>query len=381
MFRIETLLDAYFITNILLIMAFLLWSLARMVMQRTGHRYAYVAQLRLLNAVFVAIMAWPLAVVGFGALTWIGAVPDGFSLNAADFVVARYLDGQFTVNPSELERMLLLRDRLTTELLTLNTPLGIAIAVFAAAGFSFCTLRTMFGMLRLSRIIRRSYAWRRFGRVHLRLSDRISVPFSTRGWRNRYVVLPSAMLTDAGDMRMVLTHEFQHLRKSDLEWEIALELIRPLFFWNPVFHMWKRRVERLRELACDQQVVAMKHVDVKTYCSCLLKVCQASMRLNRARIIAVPRVALIDSNCGQSRAAAFLHQRIDAMFVGTTRAVSGRGFAAIFAPLAISIALAAIALQKSDDWSQDRIMLSTIINLDRLAARKGPSLGTPPPGP
>ncbi len=379
MFRIELLLDAYFITNILLVVAFALWSLARIVMQRTGQRHAYATQLRLLNAVFVAIMVWPLAVVGYSALTRIGAVPEGFSLNVADFVVARYLDGQFTVNPSELERVLLLRDRLTAGLLGLNTPLGIAIAGLGAVGFTLCMLRTVFSMWRLSRIVRGSYAWRRFGRVHLRLSDTTLVPFSTRGPRNRYVVLPSAMLTQAGDLRMVLAHEFQHLRKSDLEWEIALELIRPLFFWNPVFHMWKHRVERLRELACDQQVVAQPRIDISAYGRCLLQVCQASMNRSRARLIVLPRVALIDADCGRSRAAAFLHQRIDAMFAPASGPVSWRGFAAIYLPLALAIALTAVALQKSDDWSQDRLMLSTIINLERLAARNDPGFGTPNP--
>jgi len=374
MFRIESLLDAYITTNILLILAYLLWSLVRMVMVQTGLRYAYSAQLRLLNAVFLAIMFWPVAVVGFGALSRMGAVPDGFSLSLADFVVARYLDGQFTVNPSDLEWMLLLRDRLTSDLLGLNSNAGIAIAVFAGAGFTFCVLRTLFSMWKLSQIIADSHEWRRFGRIQLRLSDTTTVPFSTRGWRNRYVVLPSSMLTDNCSMRMVLAHEFQHLRKSDLEWEIALEVIRPLFFWNPVFHMWKRRVERLRELACDQQVVAQGHIDVTAYCKCLLRVCQDSLKQGRGRIVAMPRVALVESPGRRRDASVFLGQRIDAMFATSSTTISVRAFLLIFAPLAVCIALAAVALQKSNDWSQDRLMLSTIINLERLAARNDPSL-------
>jgi BlaR1 peptidase M56 len=368
MLRIETVLDAYIVTNILLILAYLLWSLARVVMSRTGQRYAYSAQLRLLNGVFLAIMFWPVAVLGFGVLTRMGAMPNGFSLNAADFVVASYLDGQFTMNPSDLERLLLLRDELTSSLLRLNTPLGIAVVAAFVTGFVYCSLRTLFSIWSLSRIISASYAWRSFGRLHLRLSDTTNVPFSTRGLRNRYVVLPSEMLAGNPDLRMVLAHEFQHLRKSDLEWEIALEILRPLFFWNPVFHMWKRRVERLRELACDQQVIARGRIDKTSYCKCLLQVCQDSLNKDR-RIVAMPRVALVEGDRSRSDATRFLRLRIDAMFAARSNQMSGRAVLLVLAPLAVSIAVAAVALQKSDDWSQDRIMLSTIINLDRLAAR------------
>jgi hypothetical protein len=38
-------------------------------------------------------------------------------------------------------------------------------------------------------------------------------------------------------------------------------------------------------------------------------------------------------------------------------------------PLLAIVAFTTLALQKPDDWSQDRIMLSTIINLERLAER------------
>ena len=46
--------------------------------------------------------------------------------------------------------------------------------------------------------------------------------------------------------------------------------------------------------------------------------------------------------------------------------VSGFSVAPMLAPLIGLTFLAAISIQRPGDWSQDRLMLSTIINLERL---------------
>ncbi len=38
------------------------------------------------------------------------------------------------------------------------------------------------------------------------------------------------------NLAVSLAHEFQHLRQGDIEWEILLEAIKPIFFLNPAFH-------------------------------------------------------------------------------------------------------------------------------------------------
>jgi beta-lactamase regulating signal transducer with metallopeptidase domain len=74
------------------------------------------------------------------------------------------------------------------------------------------------------------------------------------------------------DLKMSLTHQFQYLRQGDIEWEIALAAMRPLFFWNPALILRKRQVEQLRELVFDQQVLARQGFDVRSYCYCRLRV-------------------------------------------------------------------------------------------------------------
>ena len=43
-------------------------------------------------------------------------------------------------------------------------------------------------------------------------------------------------------------------------------------------------------------------------------------------------------------------------------------FALLTAPLLALTLTVAVAIQKPGDWSQDRLMLSTIVNLERLEA-------------
>ena len=63
---------------------------------------------------------------------------------------------------------------------------------------------------------------------------------------------------------MAIAHELQHMRQTDVGWEIGLKTLRLMFFWNPVFHVWKRAVDRLRELACDQQLLAHDRLMLST---------------------------------------------------------------------------------------------------------------------
>ncbi len=244
-----------------------------------------------------------------------------------------------------------------------------------ALGFVIFAARLLASVLKLRREIEESFIWRRFGQLDLRLSDRAAVPFSTRSLRRRIVVLPTSMLAEPDDMRIALGHELQHLRQRDVDWEIALELLRPLFFWNPAFYLWKRQVEELRELSCDRQVLQRKGYDVAAYCQCLLRVCHNSLKRKRLFALRGPVVALVQTEnrlFGQ-RSAQVLRHRMVALIEGKAehrpRALAGL----MLAPLVGLTILAAVAIQQPGDWSHDRLMLSTIINLERLESMNASS--------
>ena len=182
------------------------------------------------------------------------------------------------------------------------------------------------------------------------------------------MVVPSHMLSQNNELRVSLAHEFQHLRQGDIEWEFLLEALKPLFFLNPAFHAWKRQVENLRELSCDSAVLTRGCIGVSDYCETLLSVCQQTLRRDRMFVVAVPKVTLVTADRSAIREGkmTFLEQRVTSLLDATRLQHPKLIYGAIMLPLAGMIMLTAIAIQRPGDWSQDRLMLSTVVNLERL---------------
>ena len=363
----DAVLNAFINTNILIIVAYVLWWATRAILNRTGQRNSHALQLRLLNMVFVAIVLSPFAVLGMSWLQNSGHAL-GLKLNLSDIVVAYYLNGGIEMQATQFERLVNLRDSFTNNVL--NAAGWVAWTVIAAFLFSLAigVLRLFYSVFCLHRIVSNSYAWRRFGRVNLYLSDRTLVPFSTRGLRNYYLVFPAHMLGERRELKVSLAHELQHLRQADIGWEIALEALKPLFFLNPAFHAWKRQVEHLRELSCDAEILRRGRINVDEYCETLLSVCQQSLRKDRVFVVAVPKVTLVtaDRSNLMNGPRSFLHERIVSVLEQRNFRQSRWLYGAVLAPLVAAIMLTAVVIQRPADWSQDRLMLSTVVNLERL---------------
>ncbi len=363
----EALLDTFINANIMFLLAFSLWFVVRTVMQHSGLKHAYGTQLRLLNTVFLVVIAAPVIALGFTALQSSG-VAKGVSLNLSDMVVAYYLNGGFQMNAAEFEGLVHARDNFILNVLHgAGFIAQLAIAAFLI-GFFIGMVRLIYSIFCLFRIVAHSYAWRCFGRVHIRLSDRTLVPFSTRGLRNYYVVIPSHMLGASEEMRVSLAHEFQHIRQGDLEWEILLEALKPIFFLNPAYHAWKRQVEDLREFNCDSAVLSTGRIKVRAYCDTLMSVCQKTLRRDRAFVIAVPKVTLVtaDRSALRDGKVSFLEHRILSALGARRVRFERLLFTAVAVPLVVALTLTTLAIQRPGDWSHDRLMLSTVVNLERL---------------
>jgi hypothetical protein len=269
---------------------------------------------------------------------------------------------------TEFERLLSLRKTFAADVLQAGSWAAVVTLAALATGLVIGTARLVHSVICLNTIVSSSYAWRRFGRVRIRLSDRVLVPFSTRGIWNYYVVIPSTMLGNTDEIKVSLAHEFQHLRQGDIEWEILLELLKPLFFLNPVYHAWKRQVEDLRELAVDSRLLTSGKVDIKSYSDTLLSVCQQSLRRDRVFIVAMPKVTLVtaDRFSLRDKKVSFLEERIMRLFDARHLRHPKLAYAAVILPLMAAILLATVAIQSPGDWSQDRLMLSSVVNLERL---------------
>jgi len=376
--------DIYVDLNITLALTAIIWLAAKLALNRFGRKLAFNYQLAILNGLFAVMVLSPLAVAVYQHMQVANVVPVAGTVNLADYAVSQYLRGGIAIPAEDFQSLLGLRSRVTESILTFAPGVGMAIDLFLLAGFAYFSARLAISVMRLRRMLSGCHKWRRSGRVSLLLSDRALVPFSARGIYRHYVVLPSDLLASPEDMKLVLKHELQHVRQGDVTWEIGLELLRPLFFWNPFFYVWKSEVERLRELACDQKVTEEAGVDLKSYCMCLLRAAQAGFRKRellkaKDRVGNVAAVALIEVQDRVLRRspAQKLRRRVEALLERDRLRPHWSFVCLAVLPMIAIVFLSALSIQKPADWSQDRIMLSTIINLDRMD-RSTPTFGQRP---
>lgn len=374
MIQAETILTSYIDINLLMVGSALIWFAGRQIIKHSDVARAFAAQLHLVKALLLVTFFFP-AFLTFFSYYFASASPLPVTLS--ELVLAQYLQGNIEINASFLESVLTFRQNVMTQLsdpnhvfITLVLYGGIATAILMVA-------RALLTMHKLSHILSKSHEWRTSGRLKLMLADTIRIPFSTRTWRHHYVVLPSAMLGNQVDMKVSVAHELQHLRQRDVDWEFIFAILTPVFFWNPAFHYFKREIEELRELSCDQNVLKRGFLSAREYCECLIRVCDGRFKRNNLFKLRVPEVALIQTRAGlfTARPKKLLENRLLSAVTGGDGGVS-RARLVLIAIMMISLAGAlSFTVQKPADWSHDRLMLSTIINLERLEKRNQVSLG------
>ncbi|UWQ44848.1 M56 family metallopeptidase [Leisingera aquaemixtae] len=357
----DVLLNAYIDLNILLLAGTLLWFAARKALARSPLGRAYRPQLRLLNGMTVLLAASPVLILAF--THYVIAHPPNFS----DMLVSQYLQGNVSMSAGTFEATLGLREDAVRGLTSLQPLWAQALAAAFAAGALLCLAHVAASVFRLRQNLAGAFTWKRIGRVQLMVSDDIRVAYSTRGLLRRYVVLPSALLNDPRDLRLTIAHELQHFRQRDIECEFLLEMLRPLLFWNPAFYMWRREVRLLREFACDQALMARPGFDVRSYCECLIRACAHAARGPGLFMRRSPAVALVDRR--ETRRGASLQRRIIAVTAVQPRGPNSLGWGLVSLAMAGVVLATAMLLQRPSDWSHDRIMLSTIVNLERMASR------------
>jgi len=91
--------------------------------------------------------------------------------------------------------------------------------------------------------------------VRLLESDGVSSPM-TYGWRHPVVLLPTSWRGWSRDqIRIVLLHEFMHVRRGDWAYLLMARIACALHWYNPLIWLAARWLEDQRELACDDDVV------------------------------------------------------------------------------------------------------------------------------
>lgn len=361
MATMKPVLDFIFDANVIFIVAFGLWAATHFALVRSRWRTDYGLQLRLLRMVFLCVILSPF--VALASVTFSLALWDAAPFTASDIAVAAYLRGDIAMPAVQFEEILNTRSRVFDTVLAGNMPWATALIAVIAAGSLALFVHALWSVAHIHRLVGQSYVWRRTRRTDLRLSDTATVPFAVRGLRRRHVVLPSSLILQPRQMRVVLAHEFEHLRQGDVEWELLFEFLRPLLYWNPVFQLWKRAFARLRELSCDRAVLETRKISPREYADCLLHFCAAKVESRRVERL---NVGLLRTQSRGARQA--LEGRLMAL---QTTHVSHRSLHVFWlatAGLAMGIILAAASVRDPSDWSQDRLMLSTVVNLERMKA-------------
>lgn len=75
---------------------------------------------------------------------------------------------------------------------------------------------------------------------------------------------------DTRQRRLMLAHEYTHLKRADPAWNLVAAGLRCLFWFNPLVHLGAARFRHDQELACDATVLARRRHARRAYASALL---------------------------------------------------------------------------------------------------------------
>jgi beta-lactamase regulating signal transducer with metallopeptidase domain len=123
--------------------------------------------------------------------------------------------------------------------------------------------------------------------VRLCMSNEIARP-SVIGFLGPKILLPAALLQNlsAAELKQVLIHEMEHLRRAD-DWTNLLQKLALVAFpLNPALAWVERRLCAERELACDDRVLEAGN-GRKAYALCLAHLAEHAMLLQRGMSLAL----------------------------------------------------------------------------------------------
>jgi len=359
------LVSYYIDINIALLLLFAFWQSVRFVLARFSHRFSFQAE----QSLIIWFMGLAI-VVPFLARLGAGFLPA--HANITDWLVSWYLGGGVDMSAKQFQTIIGAKSAVIDELVYRQSWITTIGLVLGIAAFGYFIVRLFANAINLWQILSNSYALKRIGRVHIVASERTEVPFITRGLQKFYVVVPVDLIGDAWKMKIAIAHELQHIRHGDATWEYVWSIVHPLMFWNPAFRDFRKRLNVLRELICDAALLERPAINKRRYCETLLSVAK-SIAVGRAgsNALAVPFVERKRhfARRGQS---SLEYRILYALELPSAHTGLRYSFVGMSMSLIAAAMLIFLMLQQPSEWSHDRIMLSTIANLEHLE-----SLNTP----
>ncbi len=106
--------------------------------------------------------------------------------------------------------------------------------------------------------------------VQIVFSEEDQVPM-TFGWRRAFIVVPKALRDNEEALHMTLIHELAHIRNADFMRQWIEKAIASLFFFHPLVQLLTDKIDQIREMNCDSEVLGQQGVSPRQYASLLLE--------------------------------------------------------------------------------------------------------------
>ncbi len=148
------------------------------------------------------------------------------------------------------------------------------------------------------------YALRRH--ITLLLSDHASQVMTWGHLRPKVLLPASAETWPAERLRIVLRHEFAHIARGDWVTQIVAELVRCLYWFNPLLWIACRQLRFESEHACDD--IVLRAVDAPAYATHLVDLARAAGAYRRAPLTGL---AMAGRSGFERRIDAMLNARLD----------------------------------------------------------------------
>lgn len=361
---VEKLLNFLINANVLVLTAALAFLLVEACITFFGYRKSYSMRLWLLTG-SLASAAILTVVFHIALISNLRISP-----NLSDMLVAQYLKGNLSVSAVNFDTFLGFR---TTALHAVQTgsngwiTAGVSVLVIAfAARIGYILVN----VIRIHKTIRAGHCVRRTKYVDLIVASGINVPFSTRNHRKHFVVVPETLLKDGQTLAVAIGHEFQHIRQRDVTVEFLLVLCSPFFVLNPGFWFLSQRLRILREFTCDIEFLHRSHFSARDYAKALLtvaKLVSQSRRFSRIGSLSVPLVGR--SQLFAKSTKSNLAQRVLVLADNDLPSPNKYLAASLLVVASAFILFGTSTFQPAPGWSHDRIMISSVANLERLSHR------------
>ena len=147
--------------------------------------------------------------------------------------------------------------------------------------------------------------------VRLLESDHPALLVTWGALRPRILLPRGSTAWPADRIRIVLSHELAHIARGDWLLQMTAELLRSVYWFNPLLWIAGRRLRQESEHACDDAVLVLLGVDGSEYARHLLDLARDAVR-HRARWSPnLPAPAIARPSSLERRVAAMLNARLN----------------------------------------------------------------------